>query len=132
MELIGGETTPGPDGKGDNVIHATVHWALDGDGAAVQYSQDFSLPSGVRFADDFHVFWTEWTPTFLAIGVDDVSYYNITLAGTSVIPEFERATASPLFWILNVAVGGDWGGDVDQTTVFPQTMLVDYVRVFQM
>ena len=37
----------------------------------------------------------------------------------------------PFFIILNVAVGGDWPGNPDETSVFPQTMLVDYVRVYQ-
>ncbi len=37
----------------------------------------------------------------------------------------------PFFIVLNVAVGGDWPGSPDATTVFPQTMLVDYVRVYQ-
>jgi beta-glucanase (GH16 family) len=37
----------------------------------------------------------------------------------------------PFFIILNVAVGGNWPGSPDSTTIFPQPMLVDYVRVFQ-
>jgi beta-glucanase (GH16 family) len=37
----------------------------------------------------------------------------------------------PFFFILNVAVGGDWPGNPDPTTTFPQQMLIDYIRVFQ-
>ena len=49
---------------------------------------------------------------------------DITLAELS---EFQQK----FFLILNVAVGGNWPGNPDATTVFPQTMFVDYVRVFQ-
>jgi beta-glucanase (GH16 family) len=38
---------------------------------------------------------------------------------------------SPSFFIFNVAVGGQWPGNPDSSTIFPQRMLVDYVRVFQ-
>jgi beta-glucanase (GH16 family) len=38
---------------------------------------------------------------------------------------------NPFFFIMNVAVGGNWPGNPDNTTTFPQTMVVDYVRVFQ-
>jgi beta-glucanase (GH16 family) len=37
----------------------------------------------------------------------------------------------PFFLLLNVAVGGNWPGNPDDTTTFPQTLLVDYVRVYQ-
>jgi beta-glucanase (GH16 family) len=43
----------------------------------------------------------------------------------------EWAFDHPFFIILNVAVGGNWPGEPDDTTVFPQQMLVDYVRVYQ-
>jgi beta-glucanase (GH16 family) len=36
----------------------------------------------------------------------------------------------PMFIILNLAVGGDWPGSPDATTVFPSSMLVDYVRIY--
>ena len=38
---------------------------------------------------------------------------------------------NPFFFILNIAVGGNWPGNPDETTLFPQTMEIDYIRVFQ-
>jgi beta-glucanase (GH16 family) len=78
-------------------------------------------------ADDHHVFTLEWEPSEIRWLVDDVQYQKKTatdLGGRLWV--FDH----PFFIVMNVAVGGNWPGSPDATTVFPQTMRVDYVRVY--
>jgi beta-glucanase (GH16 family) len=91
-------------------------------------SGTYKLPNGASYADDFHVFAFEWAPGTISFYVDDTLYET----QTSKVPsgdtwEFEH----PFFLLINVAVGGQWPGSPDATTTFPQTLKVDYVRVYQ-
>jgi len=84
--------------------------------------------SSAGFPQDFHVFALDWSPRRIRWFLDGVLYKTVT-------PEDLPADARwvydhPFFLILNVAVGGRWPGAPDSTTSFPQTMLVDYVRVY--
>lgn len=114
MEIIGSEPAK---------VHGTIHW--DNNGAYASYGNSTSLTSGI-FADEFHVFTIIWDNQKIRWLLDDVQYnvVDITPAGLS---EFHNE----FFLIFNVAVGGNWPGNPDGTTVFPQQMVVDYVRVFQ-
>jgi len=109
---------------------ATVHGSMHGpsDAGATNVTAGLSLDGGA-FSDDFHVFAIEWETNVVRFYVDDTLYETVT-------PASDPAGATwvfdqPFFLLLNVAVGGSWPGDPDGTTVFPQTMLVDYVRVCQ-
>jgi beta-glucanase (GH16 family) len=116
VELIGG-------GAGrDNRCYATLHWEQNGHAS---YGTNYTLPSGI-FADDYHIFSATWTPQKVECFVDGIRYFviDITPAGLS---EFH----APFFIILNLAVGGNWPGNPNASTIFPQYMFVDYVRVYQ-
>jgi len=107
---------------------ATVHGTLHGPGySGVNGVGGFyTLGSGV-FSTDYHVFAIEWFPDHIDWYVDTTLYMTkkqTDLPGTWVFDH-------PFFIILNLAVGGYWPGYPDQTTIFPQYMLVDYVRVYQ-
>ena len=109
----------------------TVHGSLHGPGTASGTSDAtsiFRLPPPQAFADDFHLYAVEWEPGVVRFYVDSNLYGTFTESqwptGGSWV--FDRA----FFIILNVAVGGTWPGSPDSTTVFPQQMLVDYVRVY--
>ena len=114
-------------GREPSIIHGTVHGP--GYMGAKGIGAPFSLPGSQRVADDFHVFAVEWEPNQIRFYVDDRLYHTVTPArlpaGTKWV--FDH----PFFLILNVAVGGGWPGNPDASTVFPQSMLVDYVRVFR-
>ncbi len=89
----------------------------------------FFLPPDEHFDDDFHVFAVEWDPGRVAWYVDDVLYNVVTSAS---VPAGSRWVFDhPFFIILNVAVGGNFVGDPTADTAFPQTMLIDYVRVLE-
>lgn len=91
----------------------------------------YTLPNNARFGDAFHTFGILWSPKVLKYYVDSPTNVYATYTPSSLpqgaVWPFD---AGKFFFILNVAVGGDWPGSPDKTTVFPQEMLVDYVRVY--
>jgi beta-glucanase (GH16 family) len=108
---------------------STVHGSLHGPGysGGAAYTGAFSLDGGA-FADDFHVFAVEWEPGVLRWYVDDHLYQTRT--ADTLSRKKEWVFDKPFFVILDLAVGGVYGGDPDASTPFPQSMLVDYVRVY--
>jgi len=113
-------------GQEPNVILGTVHGPGYSGGSAV--GTRYTLP-GANFNDDFHVFAIEWSESRITWFVDDVIYRVITPAD---LPAGGRWVFDhPFFVILNVAVGGNFVGPPDESTIFPQTMLVDWVRVYK-
>jgi beta-glucanase (GH16 family) len=109
---------------------ATVHGTIHGPGYFSKngISSAFSLPGG-SFADDDHIFAVEWEPDVIRFYVDSQLYATRTPADLPARTKW--VYDHPFFVILNVAVGGEWPGSPANTTVFPQTMLVDYVRVYK-
>ena len=114
-------------GKEPSIIHGSIHGPGYVGGAGIEAPD--TLPSKQRFAADFHVFAIEWVPDSVSFYVDHDLYVRRTRADLQ--PGWKWVFDKPFFLILNLAVGGDWPGNPDATTVLPQTMLVDYVRVYQ-
>ena len=119
LELVGGG-----EGK-DDVVHGSIHYT-DATNAHASNTASYQLTSGI-FADNFHTFSIEWTQDKIKWFVDGNQYFSKSLAG-SELTEFQKE----FFLLLNIAVGGNWPGSPDASTVFPQKMLVDYVRVYQL
>ncbi|MGB8475931.1 MAG: glycoside hydrolase family 16 protein [Candidatus Acidiferrum sp.] len=114
-------------GKEPGTIHGSLH-GPSSTGRTSDLTSIFSLPSGRDFARDFHLYAVEWEPDIIRFYVDSNLYATFRsdhwpAGGTWVFDH-------PFFVILNLAVGGDWPGSPDASTKFPQTMLVDYVRVY--
>jgi len=109
-----------------NIIYGTIHGPGYSGGSNIG-SGPYALPSPL--SDDFHVFAIEWEPTEIRWYVDDTNYFTATVA--DLPPNTDWVFDHPFFFLLNVAVGGNWPGYPDATTQFPQTMQVDYVRVSQ-
>jgi beta-glucanase (GH16 family) len=106
----------------------TIHGTLHGPGYSGENSIGGSYSIDSDFADDFHIFAVEWEADEIRWYVDGVLYNTLTpedLRGRQWVYDHD------FFIILNVAVGGNWPGNPDETTQFPQTMLVDYVRVYR-
>jgi beta-glucanase (GH16 family) len=114
-------------GKEPSTIHGSIHGPGYTGGVGIE--APYSLPEKRRFADDFHIFAVEWEPDAIRFYVDDDLY--VTRARSDLRPGWKWVFDHPFFLLLNVAVGGDWPGNPDTSTVFPQTMLVDYVRVYR-
>jgi beta-glucanase (GH16 family) len=111
-------------GREPDIVHGTVHGP--GYSGASGRGGPYVLKEG-NFADDFHVFALEWEPEELRWYVDGQQFYSLKPADVNGKWVFDH----PYFLILNVAVGGRWPGYPDDTTIFPQTLQVDYVRVYQ-
>jgi beta-glucanase (GH16 family) len=116
MEMLGHEP---------NKVYGTLHYG-PGPGS-IQIGKNFTLPTG-SFSDEFHVFSLIWKQDQIQWLVDGNVYGTANKAdfGTNNYPFNEQ-----FYFIFNVAVGGQWPGNPDASTYFPQWMIVDYVRVYQ-
>jgi beta-glucanase (GH16 family) len=113
-------------GREPGTVHGTIHGP--GYSGAKGIGAPYSLPSG-RFADDYHVYAIEWDPNQIRFYVDDHLYETRTPAD---LPQGTKWVYDhPFFVLLNCAVGGGWPGNPDDTSTYPQKMLVDYVRVYK-
>jgi len=113
-------------GFDQGIVHGSVHckkynWVIGNGKTATTQVMDCS--------DSFHVYTVEWNNSTINISVDSTSYMTFSNehSGYDAWP-FDNK----LFLILNIAVGGDWGGQkgVDDS-IWPQQMVIDYVRVYQ-
>ncbi len=113
-------------GQEPQIVHGSLHGPGYSGGNAI--TKSYRLAGNEAFSDDFHIFAVEWHPNSITWYVDDVAFQKITPAD---LPPGKRWVFDhPFFIILNVAVGGHFVGPPDSTTVFPQTMLIDWVRVY--
>lgn len=111
-------------GRQPNKLYGTLHGP--GYSGSNGYGNTIDLPAPV--ADDFHVFVVDWEADRIVWTVDGTEYHTATPA--DVAPN-KWAYNHPFYLLLNLAVGGNFGGPVAADTEFPASMLVDYVRIYQ-
>jgi hypothetical protein len=111
-------------GRLPNRVFGTIHGP--GYSGGQSFGGIYDLPNPV--ADDFHTFAIEWQPGEIRWYIDGIQYHRARPA--DVAPN-QWVFDHPFFMLLNVAVGGNFGGAVGSDTTFPQAMTVDYVRLFQ-
>lgn len=115
MEMVGWDP---------NVIHATLHTGAFNHAKGTQRGAQKRVPTSCTA---FHRYQLDWTPQAITIGIDGRAHMRVAndQPGGAAAWPFTR----PYELILNLAVGGDWGGQkgIDDRA-FPQTMSVDYVR----
>ncbi|MAI24354.1 MAG: hypothetical protein CL828_09870 [Crocinitomicaceae bacterium] len=118
MEMIGHQPS---------TAHGTAHW-----GSSWNFHQytgsSITLPNGEKFSEAFHLFSVIWEENQITWLMDDQAYFSIDSAQMNGQPYPFNAQ---FFFIMNIAVGGNWPGYPDATTEFPQHMVVDCIRVFQ-
>lgn len=113
-------------GKEPTLVHGTMHGP--GYSGADGIGSPCALPGNPVFGNDFHIYAVEWTTNSIKWFVDGYQYFS---GNPASIPAGDVwVFTQPQFIILNLAVGGNWPGNPDGTTTFPQQMLVDYVRVY--
>jgi beta-glucanase (GH16 family) len=115
MEMIGGG-----DGR-DNVLRGAAHW---NQGGTVSYGQAYTHESNL--SEEYHVYSIMWDEQNIRWYFDDINFNTM-----DITPAELSAFHNNFYFIMNVAVGGEWPGSPDNTTFFPQWMIVDYIRVFQ-
>lgn len=112
-------------GRDPSTVYGTVHY---GDHTHHYKGGKFTLSKGILH-DTFHTYAIEWQPGKIQWLFDKKPYFQVT-------PDSLKPDSWPFkqrfYIILNLAVGGDWPGNPDSTTVFPQKMIIDYVRVYQL
>lgn len=106
----------------ENKIYSTCHWQADG-----QHTQ-YGQKTGTFDIVNFHTYYLQWDSEYIRAGVDGRQHYEKYIKdGTGQTYAFQK----PFFFILNVAVGGNWPGFNIDDNQFPTEMQVDYIRVYK-
>jgi beta-glucanase (GH16 family) len=110
-------------GKEPKYIHGTLHWASAGDGkhASSGGKTELSEPWA-----DFHVYAVDWTPRRVDFLLDGKVYRSVELDQSKMGQQLAR----PHYILVNLALGGSWGGAMDDSAL-PQQYIIDYIRVYQ-
>jgi beta-glucanase (GH16 family) len=114
-------------GREPRVVHGTVHGP--GYSGAHGMGAPFTFPEADLPSDGSHVYAANWTAGKIEILVDGKVYQTVT--PQSLPPGTKWVFDHPFFLLLNLATGGAWPGNPDDTTRFPQELVVDWVRVYQ-
>jgi beta-glucanase (GH16 family) len=110
-------------GKEPNTVYGTIHGPGYSGGAGPSGSKVNNAPLG----DAFHTYTVDWSPNLIVWYLDGVEYTRKTPAN---IGGNRWVFDKPFFMIMNLAVGGNWPGNPDGSTQFPQSLVADYVRVY--
>ena len=113
-------------GRLPNQVFGTLHGP--GYSGGQSYGKVYDL--GKPVADDYHVFAVEWQPDKIVWFIDGIQYFTAT-PNDPFLQGKQWVFNHPFFILMNVAVGGNFGGAVGADTIFPQNMSIDYVRLFQ-
>lgn len=109
MEFLGHEP---------NIVYGTLHYySFDGQ----KKTSSGKVTGSIDYSNDFHIYVLEWEPDSIRWYIDGKIFHSTVLG----IPH------TPHYLIINTAIGGEWPGNPDSTTVFPQFHDIDYVRVYQ-
>ena len=115
-------------GKEPSTNNGSLHMPAAGTSNDDDLTGTYTLPGNAKLGDNFHTYAIEWSAAAIKFYVDDNLYETQTPStATGRTWKFDH----PFFMLLNVAVGGQWPGAPDSTTTFPQTMKVDWVRVYE-
>jgi beta-glucanase (GH16 family) len=110
-------------GHDPNHVHATVHYSLDGK----HKSSGSQLQTPAPY-NDFHIYAVEWNQDRMDFFFDDKKYHTFELKAAD--ENGENPFRKPQFLMVNLALGGAWGGKIDDV-IMPQKFLIDYVRVYK-
>jgi beta-glucanase (GH16 family) len=112
-------------GQDPNTVNGTVHGPGYSGAGGITSKHNVA---GNPLWDDFHTYVVEWFPNHVVFSVDGITY--ATISPTSLNGN-QWVFDHPFQIILDLAVGGNFVGSPDGTTPFPQSLLVDYVRVYE-
>jgi len=119
MEYLGHDTTR---------VYGTIHY-----GGTQDYQSRGTnyVTSDTAFHRDFHIFALEWEEGKLHWYVDGELFQNLNSGWYSSAASFPAPFDRRFHILINLAVGGNWPGSPDQSTLFPQNLVIDYVRVYE-
>lgn len=114
-------------GSNPNKVSSAYHWGADWKTHKYlhhRYTTNDADGEPVNFHQGFHIYAVEWEPSEIRFYIDGDKHFVVT---KDEAPFYD----TPMSVVLNLAVGGWFDGNPDETTIFPQEMLVDYVRVWR-
>jgi beta-glucanase (GH16 family) len=111
-------------GKSPDLVHGTCHFA---NAEGKHRSKGGRIKTEAPY-DDFHVYAIEWTAEKIDFFFDEKKYFTFDVALADLGED--NAFRKPFYLLINYAVGGSWGGEVDPS-LFPSKYLIDYVRVYR-
>jgi beta-glucanase (GH16 family) len=106
-------------GNQPNEVNMTYHWD-DGTGEGAKLGKAWDGPN---FSSGWHTFAVDWEPSAITWYVDGVERFQYS--------ETKNIVSKPMYLIANLAVGGDWPGSPDASTIFPAKYQIDFIRVWQ-
>lgn len=114
-------------GKLPGEIHGTVHYPDKGDTKMISSSSGISHnPS----EDGFHIYSMEWDRDEIRFFVDDLQYYSFAIQDANRFGR-KNPLRKPFYLILNLAPGGRWAGEIDNS-IFPVQFYIDYIEYYQL
>jgi beta-glucanase (GH16 family) len=122
----------------DQFAHGTVHWNNQSNTMNPVFNkyvgEPWGTPDGSMLHNNSLVYWAEWTPIHISIGVNEFTYFQMdtTNLPDSINPSWAFSGSWPYRLLLDIAINGYASGPPDNTTVWPQKMVVDWVRVYQL
>jgi beta-glucanase (GH16 family) len=115
-------------GKDPNVVHTSLHSSLYNHIKGTQITHFDTLQN---VFDDFHKYGIDWTKEYIKFYIDDKLFYESYKGQDGRVATNEGwPFDKPYYLILNLAIGGNWGGEIDDT-IFPNEMQIDFVRIYQ-
>jgi beta-glucanase (GH16 family) len=111
-------------GHSPGTIHGTLHW-LDSEATVARLKSEGAELKIGNLHSKYHVYGMERRGTKITLFVDDSTYFKFIVPVTAYTGSF----TSPLYLLINTALGGTWGRDIDES-ILPQKFIIDYVRVF--
>lgn len=116
-------------GKDPEAIHGSLHTSIN------NFKSGTGITSSTYVSDcttTYHTYGLEWTPEYINISVDKNVYFTLNRNSYNYEDSYKNWPFDKEFQlILNTAIGGNWGGDVDNS-IFPQTMSIDYIKIYDL
>ncbi|RZM19127.1 MAG: glycoside hydrolase family 16 protein, partial [Pedobacter sp.] len=107
-------------GQTPNTVHANIHWY---DSLKSAKTSKGSKTERKDLHKKFHIYGLERKGDSISIFIDDESYLSVKADATA----YKGSFSNPLYLLINTAIGGDWGGEIDDS-IFPQKYYIDYIR----
>jgi beta-glucanase (GH16 family) len=113
-------------GANTRLDYTTIHFGPNNQ----SLQKTCTAPATATLSDSFHVYTMIWDSLSFNFYLDSINYGTMNQWAPSNVA-YPKPFDKSFFLILDLAIGGSWGGLPDTNTVFPQSMLVDWVHVYQ-
>lgn len=116
-------------GSDPGLIHGSIHTTLNNFKAGTEITSSTTVSDCTTA---YHTYGLEWTPEYINISVDGSVYFTLNRNSYNYEDSYKNWPFDKEFQlILNTAIGGNWGGEVDNL-IFPQTMSIDYIKIYDL